>query len=318
MMYRFTANNHTVGYAIVFKCAVRPKTNYLYLMNTISENLSLYFQQERFKNRVSSEFYEPLMAEIMGDPNAQPEKYASRVESVAGLHMNARYLLAKVSYEDQTDMPYSFVCWNLSNAILTLKPFIYQNELYILRVRGEKENYATFLSETEEEEFRRCFRNVEFQCGISNTFFSILDLPMAAVQCQEAISLGQRYYQKKEFYEFKDCYLYYLLEEMKKNQTQKMIESPSYIVLKKYDEANHTDLCDIFMRYLENGRNINQTSTAIFLHRNTVLNKVKKATTVMQNECDGYQAMISYILSYLNDHPDEHLQEYQEQRRKES
>lgn len=92
MMYRFTASNHTVGYALVFKCSVHPKTNYLDLMNVVSKNLSLYFQQERFRNRSSSEFYESLLAEIMDHPVAEPLQYRSRVEYVPGLSMNGRYI----------------------------------------------------------------------------------------------------------------------------------------------------------------------------------------------------------------------------------
>ncbi|MFR5703774.1 MAG: hypothetical protein ACLUD0_19185 [Eubacterium ramulus] len=56
MMYRFKANNHTVGYALIFHCAIHPRTNYLYLMNIVTENLQLFFQQKRFTNRSSSEF----------------------------------------------------------------------------------------------------------------------------------------------------------------------------------------------------------------------------------------------------------------------
>ena len=81
-----------------------------------------------------------------------------------------------------------------------------------------------------------------------------------------------------------------------------MLVSPCYEVLKRYDMKNHTDLCDIFMHYLENGRSIGQTSNAIFLHRNTVQNKVKKAISIMGYECDSPQAMIAFILAYANEH----------------
>ena len=70
MMYRFTASRHTVGYALVFRCSMHPKTNYLDLMNIISGNLSLYFQQERFRTRSSSEIYESLFTEILENPMA--------------------------------------------------------------------------------------------------------------------------------------------------------------------------------------------------------------------------------------------------------
>ena len=82
----------------------------------------------------------------------------------------------------------------------------------------------------------------------------------------------------------------------------KMAASPCYEVLRQYDETHNGDLCYIFMQFLKNGRNINQTATAIFQHRNTVLNKVKKAVSIMQNECEDYQAHIAFILSYINDH----------------
>ena len=65
MMYRFKANNHTVGYALIFHCAVHPRTNYLYLMNIVTENLQLFFQQKRFTNRSSSEIYEPVFHDIL-------------------------------------------------------------------------------------------------------------------------------------------------------------------------------------------------------------------------------------------------------------
>ena len=303
MMYRFQANNHTVGYAIVFKCTLHPKTNYLYMMNTVSKNLKLYFQQERFKNRTSSEFYESLLAEILENQNADPEQYESRVSYVPGLSMEGRYLLARVEYDRQEDLPYSFVCWNLRNVIPELKPFVYQNTLYVLRLISQEADYTKILNPEEMELFRKSFRDVPFQCGISHTFFSLMDLQMAAKQCKEAIRLHNLYKEeKKEFCEFKDIYVSYLLKEVKRSLPMKMIESPCYMVLKQYDTEHNSNLCEIFMSYLENGHNINQTSNAIYLHRNTVLNKVKKAEAVMQDACKDYQTMIAFVLSYLEDH----------------
>ena len=93
----------------------------------------------------------------------------------------------------------------------------------------------------------------------------------------------------------------YILQELKKSGVDKMAASPCYEVLRQYDETHTGDLCYIFMQFLKNGRNVNQTSTAIFQHRNTVLNKVKKAVSIMQNECEDYQSRIAFMLSYLND-----------------
>ena len=131
-----------------------------------------------------------------------------------------------------------------------------------------------------------------------------MDLPTAAAQAREALALGTSGEEAPapSFYSFSDYYAKYLLQELKKTGVVKMAASPCYEVLRQYDETHNGDLCYIFMQFLKYGRNINQTATAIFQHRNTVLNKVKKAVSIMQNECEDYQAHIAFILSYINDH----------------
>ena len=217
--------------------------------------------------------------------------------------MNGRFMLAVIHYPDEQELPFSFVSWNLRTSIPQLKPFVYQNTLYILKNNSENESFATFLTPEEKTIFQKNFRNRYFECGISNTFFSLMDLPPAAAQAREALAIGTS---KTEggaptFHYFSDVYMLYILQELKKAGVDKMAASPCYEVLRQYDETHNGDLCYIFMQFLKNGRNVNQTSTAIFQHRNTVLNKVKKAVSIMQNECEDYQSRIAFMLSYLND-----------------
>lgn len=303
MMYRFTANGHTVGYALIFRCSVHPKTNYLYLMNTVSENLKLYFQQERFSSRSSSEMYESLLTEILEHPEVSPKQYEDQISYIPGLEMEGHFLLARIDYKNQSELPFSFVCWSLRNSLPEMKPFIYKNSLYILKTGYSEKGSTCFPDMQETELLNRIFRGNVFDCGISNTFFSLMNLPIAIRQCAQAIGIGtNRKKSQHGFFRFEDVSILFILQELKKNIPFGMISSPYYTILKKYDEEHNSDLCDIFMHFLKNSRNINQTSAATFLHRNTVLNKVKKAFSVMQNECEDYPAQIAFILSYLEDH----------------
>lgn len=304
MMYRFKANNHTVGYALIFRCAVHPKTNYLYLMNMVAENLQLFFQQKRFTSRASSEIYEPVFTDILEHPDAPQQQYEDQLSYIPDLSMNGRFMLAIIRYTGEQELPFSFVSWNLRTSIPQLKPFVYQNTLYLLKNNSENENYATFLTPEEKTIFQKNFRNRYFECGISNTFFSLMDLPTAAIQSREALTIGtaQSESSTRPFYYFSDISTLYILRELQKAGVSQMAKSPCYEVLSQYDQTHNGDLCYIFMQFLKNGRNINQTSAAIFLHRNTVLNKVKKAVSIMQNECEDYQTQIAFILSYLEEH----------------
>ena len=156
-----------------------------------------------------------------------------------------------------------------------------------------------FFTPEEEILFRNLLKNHDFTCTISNTFFTLMDLPSAVTQCKETLKLSTAV--PNRFFSFDNVTFRYILHNLKKDSI-KLIESPHYHLLKQYDQKHNTDLCEIYLEYLKNGRNINQTASAIFMHRNTVFNKIKKAISIMRNECDDYQSQIAFILSYLNDH----------------
>lgn len=308
MMYRFIANNHTVGYAIVFRCKLHPKTNYLYVMNTIYHNLNLYFQQERYRNWSTSEIYETVLAEIMENPHTSRRLYEDKLNYVQGMSLKGRFMLAKLSYQNKKDLPHSFVCWNLRNAIPKLKPFVSQGELYILAINTDEAQFDQFLSEEQKGIFNQNFRGFSYVCGVSQPFYDLMDLADAAKQCEEAVLLlsdSDKNYKNEEqqghFYCYKDAYLLYIIKELKRLANEKMLVSPYYAILKEYDKDHNSDLCHIFAHYLQSGRSIAQTSSEIYLHRNTVLNKVKKATQVMNNEIEELPLQIGYLLSYLED-----------------
>lgn len=303
MMYRFHTSHHEVGYALVFQCSVHPKTNYLYLMNAIADNLGLYFQQDRYRSRSTSDMYEAVLSEIMEHPDAPMRQYEDQVSYIPGLSMEGHFLLAQIDYPNRMELPYAFACWNLRTSLAELKPFVCRDTLYVLRTFSDTDDFSKFLSAEETEIFQKSFRGYPVTCGVSGAFFSLRDLSVAAMQCKEATELGCSGADRDCcFYYFGDFHTHYLLKELKKHVPMEMISSPCYTVLKQYDKEHGTDLCDIFMLYLKNGRNINQTSAATFLHRNTILNKIKKAVSVMHNDFEDAQMLTAFVLSYLNDH----------------
>ena len=56
--------------------------------------------------------------------------------------MNGRFMLAVIHYPDEQELPFSFVSWNLRTSIPQLKPFVYQNTLYILKNNSENEKFC--------------------------------------------------------------------------------------------------------------------------------------------------------------------------------
>ncbi len=305
MMYRFTSNRNIVGYVLVLRCSTHPKTNYLYLMNMVCNNLKQYFQQSRFSNRASSEMYEAILANILEHPEIPHQQIVDQIQCLTDLPLDGLFTLAKISYVGTKELPHSFISWNLRNSIPEFKPFVCHNNLYVLKINSPQNTSLAFLSEEEQVVFEQNFRNHAFTCGVSQPFFTLTDLHIAAKQCDSAIHIGARVAtENSSYYYFSDIMVHYMINEMRQSFPFQMIASPYYAILKKYDEENNGDLCPIFTQYLLNGRNVNQTSNKTYMHRNTVLNKIKKATSIMNNTFNDYNDQTAFIFSYFNDqHP---------------
>ncbi|MBE6015090.1 MAG: PucR family transcriptional regulator [Lachnospiraceae bacterium] len=88
-----------------------------------------------------------------------------------------------------------------------------------------------------------------------------------------------------------------------------LLTDPAVITLHRYDKEHNSNLCDVLLNYLSAGRSITQTAEALFMHRNTVQNKIAKITQLITLDLsDGnvqqrllYACqIIKYYTEYLN------------------
>lgn len=244
------------------------------------------------------ENYEVFLIELLENQTKPQKQLEDQISYIPGLAMNGYFILAELTYDAISELPLSFLSWNLRNSFASIRPFIYKNQIFMLKTDAESDSTHHFFTPEEEMLFRNLLKNHEFTCAVSNPFFSLTDLPTAVIQCKEALKLSSS--TSNRFCYFEDVTFRYILHNLKKD-SMKLIESPHYHLLKQYDLKHNTDLCEIYIEYLKNGCNINQTAGAIFMHRNTVFNKIKKAISIMHNECEDLQSQITFILSYMND-----------------
>ncbi|MCD8330698.1 MAG: helix-turn-helix domain-containing protein [Lachnospiraceae bacterium] len=60
------------------------------------------------------------------------------------------------------------------------------------------------------------------------------------------------------------------------------LTDPCLIALTRYDYAHDTNLREVLYAYLRNGRNIARTGEEMYMHRNTVQNKIHRITEILQ------------------------------------
>lgn len=345
--YRFITGGRTAGYAVVFHCLSHPTNGYLYLMNMIAERLQLFFDQQHKDDSVSREAYQTFLAAILADPSMPERQMKEQAGHVRGLNTEGRFLLAQMQYDSIDEMSYSFVSWSLRNSMPQFMPFVYRSNFYILKQckkhdsqifcknnrkkqnksaasDAEKndfigKNIEKFLEKDEETLFFKCFRNIEYSCGVSDMFFSLRSLSDAAAQCSRALAAGRSGMFESEsfklinassaikydensryFYRYEDIAFIDIIEEMKKNTGSFSLNSPYFTLLNEYDKKNQTDLCRVMTQYILCGCSVTKTAAITYMHRNTILNKIKRAAAVMGDPLEDFTKRVFFAAAYID------------------
>lgn len=331
--YRFVIAGRTVGYALAFHCLSHPTNGYLYLMNMISEKLSLFFEQQHKNESAAHESYETFLSGILGNPAITERQINEQAGHIQGLHTEGRFILAQLQYNSIDDMSYSFINWSLRNSMPQFMPFIYRNSFYVLKnckiPQCSANNKMTalsdeFLEENEKPLFFKCFRNINYECGTSSMFFSLKNLRTAAMQCREALSAGRSFLWNSpeiaalrnkgknldntaglttsngRFYKYDDAAFIHILSQLRRIMPPEALESPYFRILNEYDIHHGTDLCNVMAQYIVCGCSVTKTAAATYMHRNTILNKIKKAGSIMGSPLEDFTSQVFFMISYIN------------------
>lgn len=74
---------------------------------------------------------------------------------------------------------------------------------------------------------------------------------------------------------------------------------PGLIALSRYDSQHNTNLRDLLYCYLCNDRNLSKTAKEMFMHRNTVLNKLNKINAIIDDDLDHYAVRFRLTFSFM-------------------
>lgn len=98
---------------------------------------------------------------------------------------------------------------------------------------------------------------------------------------------------EKRIYTYQQYNAYYIIHlcaqnfmDLHKTENLIYLTHPDTTLLYYYDLENNTNLLDVLYTYLSCEGNTNQTSKLLYMHRNTVLNRLNKITSVLHHDPD--------------------------------
>ena len=125
--------------------------------------------------------------------------------------------------------------------------------------------------------------------GISNPFHKIELLREALSEAQDALTTGKENDSERHVFPFEEYSISIMLRHFSETEDLTRYIHPAVLLLKDYDEKYKSKLLPTVYVYLSNSCNIKKTAEALFLHRNSViyrLRKVEEISGLMLNDPD--------------------------------
>lgn len=178
---------------------------------------------------------------------------------------------------------------------------VYENQFIYLFDRTEVQTPNIPFSKTAENiqiKIEKRIPAAKVYIGMGNFYQQIKGISTSYVEARAVIHLAQKH-QNAFIYKYKDIGAYKILMSVREERIIKNFYEDMLGSLCRYDELHGTDLIDFLRIFLEeNGSTVN-ISRREFIHRNTVLYKVKKIEMILDVDLTNSFTKTNLSLAYM-------------------
>jgi hypothetical protein len=141
--------------------------------------------------------------------------------------------------------------------------------------------------------------------AFSTTSTQLSSLSLYYEQCLDTIRLGKKLGSEEErIFHVEDYLIYQAIDTLSETVRYKhnrisYLSNPLLMKLYRYDKQHDENLYKVTEAFIKSGNNISQTASALFLHRNTVTNKIKKAEEIMGKSFDDVKFCHALYFSFI-------------------
>ncbi|MGI9950921.1 helix-turn-helix domain-containing protein [Moorellaceae bacterium AZ2] len=157
------------------------------------------------------------------------------------------------------------------------------------------------VSDTQREELIMLAKNENVDIGISWPFSDIVEFKRHFNQAVSAIKLAHLFGLTNQVLDYSDFHYYDLLSNYAGRIPLEHFCHPALRVLREYDKANNTDLYTTLRAYLECNLNQCAAAKALFIHRNSLIYRIKRIKQVTGLDLNDHKVVRSLIDSFRID-----------------
>lgn len=142
-------------------------------------------------------------------------------------------------------------------------------------------------------------KEYKFFVGSSVNHLGMQKLSQAYVQAKKVVNLSGRKGWGNIMIQHSELGVYQLLLAIDNKETIKAYYNDMLGKLEENDQNNGTDYLDFLNAYLNSNCNINDTADALFIHRNTVVYKIKKINELLDCDLSDIEVRVQLYLAAM-------------------
>lgn len=281
--------------------------------------LAEYIAEFMFSNQSidysSNAAFGSLAADLIEFRLTDPEELEQRLKQIK-LAVHHYYHVMLVSFgeeQDRNSIPWNYIISQLERLFPFSNITTYRGEILLI-IRKMKRGLRPIF---DQESLQKLLEHYNGFAAIGNFSEFLTSLPPVYHQAKYALRLGRVMDPDRRLYYYEDYSMYQMVEMADESARQKLgsrnivhLCHPALITLVMYDKKTGGNLTEVLYAYLRNERNAAETAKALYIHRNTMLYKVRKIEELIGQSLDSPVLRERLMFSY-------HVLEYMRRYRKE-
>lgn len=135
--------------------------------------------------------------------------------------------------------------------------------------------------------------------GIGKSTKSMKCISKSYEQAMGVLKLQKRRNESERAVTYSSLGLYKLILAMNDKEVQREYYMETMGVLLKYDETAHTDYCKVLECYLKHSGSVKDTADELFVHRNTINNKVNKIEEITGYNLSNLDTRVRFKIALM-------------------
>lgn len=213
-------------------------------------------------------------------------------------------IVIQFSEEDARQLPYSCIISQLEQIMPGNNITVYDGDIVILFSYKDR----TWHFELDYERLETLLNSYNAFAGMSNGTRHRDKIRTMYLLAKSTVRLGKvlRRDKSKRIFTHEEYSMYCIIDLCAKNFYEKYkhgdivyLSHPAVVALTRYDHKYNNNLREILFHYLINDRNLIKTSKVLYMHRNTLLNKINKITEIVGESLDNGRLQLRLLFSCL-------------------